>query len=139
MTIEVRRATSAEDVRATGPVFDHPLDDAAIRAFLEAPGHVMFIAWSGGEAIGFVRGTELFHPTAVNSHAMLLYELGVAEAHRRRGAGRMLVEAIADAARASGCQEMWVLTDDDNEAALRTYRAAGASPPAKQVLLDWSF
>ena len=34
---------------------------------------------------------------------------------------------------------MWVLTDHDNEAALRTYRSAGAGDPAPQVLLEWAF
>jgi ribosomal protein S18 acetylase RimI-like enzyme len=136
VTIEVRRATSVDDVRATAPVFDHPLDDDGIERFLAAPGHHMFVAWQDGEAIGFVRGSELHHPRS-NQHELLLYELGVAEAHRRQGAGRMLVDAFVELARSLRCSEVWVLTDDDNAAALRTYRAAGASAPAPQVLLAW--
>jgi hypothetical protein len=34
---------------------------------------------------------------------------------------------------------MWVLTDDDNEAALRTYRSAGATDSSPQVMLSWTF
>jgi hypothetical protein len=35
---------------------------------------------------------------------------------------------------------MWVLTDDDNAAALATYRAAGGGtgPESAQVMLEWT-
>jgi hypothetical protein len=33
---------------------------------------------------------------------------------------------------------MWVLTDDDNEAALATYTSAGGSR-GRQVMLDWEW
>ncbi len=47
--------------------------------------------------------------------------------------------ALRDLAQERGCYGMWVLTDADNEAALRTYRRAGGSEPDPQVLLDWTF
>ena len=34
---------------------------------------------------------------------------------------------------------MFVFTDADNDAANRTYRAAGSSDPDPQVMLDWTF
>ena len=34
---------------------------------------------------------------------------------------------------------MWVLTDADNEAALRTYRRGGATQESPHVMLTWSF
>ena len=61
------------------------------------------------------------------------------EASQRRGIGRALVEALAALAVERGCVGMWVLTDADNEAALRTYRAAGAGTPSPQVMLEWAF
>ena len=70
---------------------------------------------------------------------MLLYELGVREASRRRGIGGALVAALRDIAKERGCAGMWVLTDDDNEAALRTYRRAGAAEPSAQVMLEWTW
>jgi hypothetical protein len=33
---------------------------------------------------------------------------------------------------------MWVLTDDDNDAALATYASAGGAR-SNQVMLDWTF
>jgi hypothetical protein len=32
---------------------------------------------------------------------------------------------------------MFVLTDDDNEAALATYRATGTREESRHVMLDW--
>jgi hypothetical protein len=34
---------------------------------------------------------------------------------------------------------MWVLTDEDNEAALATYRAAGSAEESTHVMLSWTF
>jgi ribosomal protein S18 acetylase RimI-like enzyme len=58
------------------------------------------------------KGTEMF-----------LYELGVDENARNRGVGTALVAALADRARRAACYGMWVLTDQDNDAAIRAYKA----------------
>ena len=68
---------------------------------------------------------------------MFIYELGVAPAARLQGVGSSLVVALAEVARANGCYGMWVGTETDNEAALATYRRAGASDEARFVLLNW--
>jgi ribosomal protein S18 acetylase RimI-like enzyme len=70
---------------------------------------------------------------------MFLYELGVAEKFRRKGIGAKLVNALADIARARQCYGMWVLTAEDNVAALTTYGAAGAQRESTAVLLAWKF
>ncbi len=49
------------------------------------------------------------------------------------------MQALAGVAREHGCYGMWVATEPDNEAALATYRAAGAAPPEPCVTLGWSF
>jgi ribosomal protein S18 acetylase RimI-like enzyme len=71
---------------------------------------------------------------------MFLYELGVDPDARNRGVGRSLVAALADVARDRGCYGMWVLTDDENPAALRAYAAAGGvREHPDNVLLSWTF
>jgi ribosomal protein S18 acetylase RimI-like enzyme len=69
---------------------------------------------------------------------MFLYELAVDERSQRQGAGKALVAALRDLAHERGCYGMWVLTDDDNEAALATYTSAGGSR-SEQVMLDWEW
>ena len=103
--------------------------------FLSTAGHHLCLAFVDDVAAGFVSAVETTHPD--KGTEMFLYELGVDERFRGRGIGAALVAALRDRARALGCYGMWVLTDADNDAAQRTYRAAGASPPTPQVMLEW--
>jgi ribosomal protein S18 acetylase RimI-like enzyme len=63
----------------------------------------------------------------------------VAEQARGLGVGAALVQALAALARECGCYGMWVLTDDDNDAALATYRRGGATEESAHVMLTWSW
>jgi ribosomal protein S18 acetylase RimI-like enzyme len=135
--VAIRRAETVGEVMAASALFDAPARGAATRRFLGQPDHHLLIAYVDGEPAGMVSGVELTHPD--KGAEMFLYELGVDEAHRGRGIGRGLVAALADLARDSGCYGMWVLTDDDNAAALATYRAAGGTPDPPQRMLIWTF
>jgi ribosomal protein S18 acetylase RimI-like enzyme len=106
-----------------------------VRRFLDDPLHHLVIAVEDGLPIGFVSGVELTHPD--KGTEMFLYELAVDESHRRRGTGTALVTALRELARERGCYDMWVLTDEDNEAALRTYRKAGSAESSTHVMLTW--
>ena len=95
------------------------------------------IAYVGDQPAGFVTGVEMVHPD--KGPEMFLYELGVDEAHRGRGIGRALVSALATLARERDCYGMWVLTDDDNAAAMAAYRGAGGAVGETSRLLSWEF
>jgi ribosomal protein S18 acetylase RimI-like enzyme len=137
--MEIRRLGPGDDaaVAAAQHVFDGPADSDATARFLADPHHHLLVAYEGERALGFVTGVEQTHPD--KGTEMFLYELGVDESHRRRGIGQALVEALTALARERGCYGMYVLTDDDNEAALATYRRAGARESGRQVMLDWDF
>jgi ribosomal protein S18 acetylase RimI-like enzyme len=117
-------------------LFDHPATKVATEAFLAQPNHHLFLAFDDdGTAVGFVSGVETTHPD--KGTEMFLYELAVAEHARRRGIGTALVAALADLARAHNCYGMFVLTDDDNDAALATYRSTGTTNESPHVMLEW--
>ncbi len=118
-------------------LFDEALRPDATRRFLDSSDHHLLLAFLGGRAVGFVSGVELTHPD--KGTEMFLYELGVAPDVRHGGIGTALVRAFARLARERGCYGMWVLTDVDNDAALATYRGAGADAPETQALLEWRF
>jgi ribosomal protein S18 acetylase RimI-like enzyme len=118
-------------------LFDEQPREDAIERFLRSDDHHLLLALDGEEPVGFVSGVELTHPD--KGVEMFLYELAVAEHARRRGIGRALVDALAALARARGCRGMWVLTDEDNEAAVATYRGAGATKDERTFLLEWTF
>lgn len=134
------RRLAADDldvVMSAAELFDDPPLSDATRAFLESPGHHLLLAFEAGDPAGFVTGVEMTHPD--KGTEMFIYELGVREASRRRGIATALVDALAQIARDRGCYGMWVLTDDDNEAALRTYRRTGGGDPSGHVMVDWTF
>jgi ribosomal protein S18 acetylase RimI-like enzyme len=124
-------------VLTASELFDGPARDDATRRFLREPGHHLLVAYVGDAAAGFVSGVELTHPD--KGPEMFLYELAVAEPFQRRGIGKALVAELAAIARRAGCYDMWVLTEDDNTAALATYRSSGASRDPDPVLLVWNF
>jgi ribosomal protein S18 acetylase RimI-like enzyme len=137
--IHVARATTAEQVLAASHLFDDPATPTWAADVVRRPGHHLLLASVDGDPspAGFVTGVEMVHPD--KGCEMFLYELGVDEAHRGHGVGTALVDALAAVARSAGCYGMWVLTDDDNDAALRTYRRGGASDESAHVMLTWTF
>jgi aminoglycoside 3-N-acetyltransferase I len=126
-----------DDVLAAASLFDTPALREPTERFLASPGHHLLLAvGDDGRAIGFVSGIEMTHPD--KGTEMFLYELGVDEGARRQGVGTALGEALRDLARERGCYGMWVLTDDANDAALGTYRKAGATEESSHVMLGWT-
>ncbi|MFD3942250.1 GNAT family N-acetyltransferase [Streptomyces sp. NPDC058579] len=136
--MEIRRATTVAELMAAGHLYDTPPRTSWAEAFLAAPGHLMLIAYAeDGFPAGMVSGIEMLHPD--KGVELCLYELSVDEAYRRRGVGRALTEALVAEGRERGCYDVWVGVDPDNEAALRTYRAAGARDEGGFRMLTWEF
>ena len=135
--MRIERVVGADAVVAGAELFDDPpLADATAR-FLASPTHHLLFAYDDDRVVGMVSGVETTHPD--KGTEMFLYELGVAERARRRGVGSALVAALAALARERGCYGMWVLTDDDNPAAVKAYRAAGGTPEPLTRLIAWTF
>jgi aminoglycoside 3-N-acetyltransferase I len=134
--MRIERVRDVAAVMRGADLFDSPPLPAATEKFLGAPGHHLLFAYDGsGRAVGMISGVEMTHPD--KGTEMFIYELGVAPAARLQGVGSGLVAALAEVARVSGCYGMWVGTETDNEAALATYRRAGAGEEAEFVLLNW--
>jgi ribosomal protein S18 acetylase RimI-like enzyme len=135
--MEIRRITQVDAVEAAGHLFDAPPRREATERFLADQRHHLLIAYVDGVPAGMVTGVEMTHPD--KGTEMFLYELSVDEAFRGRGIGAALVSALAELARERGCYGQWVITDEDNGAALATYKRAGGVPEEKQVVLVWTF
>ena len=126
-----------ELVLAAVELFDAPPTREWTERFLRAPGHHLLLALEGERPVGFVSGVETTHPD--KGTEMFLYELSVHPAHRRRGVATALVRALAERARELGCHGMWVGVEPGNDAALATYRAAGAGEPVPALVQEWRF
>ena len=125
------------EIAALSHLFDQPAETDAITRFVAEANHHLFVAYDDDIPVGFVSAVETTHPD--KGTEMFLYELAVDEPSRNQGVGTALVTALADTARARGCYGMWVLTDHDNEAAIRTYNAAGATDTEDSIMLSWVF
>ena len=72
-------------VLAASALFDGPATAEHATRFLRSAGHHLLFAVVDGRDVGFVSGVETTHPD--KGTEMFLYELGVDEAARGRGAG----------------------------------------------------
>jgi aminoglycoside 3-N-acetyltransferase I len=134
--MRIERVVEAATVGLGAELFDGPPRAAATADFLSRPGHHLLFAYDDADhVVGMVSGVETTHPD--KGTEMFLYELGVAPGARRRGIGTALVRALTAVASDRGCYGMWVGVDVDNDAALATYRRAGAGEQAPCVTLSW--
>ncbi|MFI5895363.1 GNAT family N-acetyltransferase [Actinoplanes sp. NPDC051513] len=134
--MRIERILSCDAVSAAADLFDAPPIPAATELFLAQPGHHLLFAYDeSGRAVGMISGVEMTHPD--KGTEMFIYELGVAPAARLQGIGARLVAELGVIARRNGCYGMWVGTEVDNDAALATYRRAGATDEASFTLLNW--
>ena len=124
--MDVAKRLSAGDqpeVQRFDEAFDEAVDGELTARFLTDDRHHLVVAYVDGEPAGFVSATEVFHPDKPTE--LFLNELAVIPAYRRRGAATSLLEALKHLAKERGCVSIWVLTDEDNEAAVASYRKAG--------------
>jgi GNAT superfamily N-acetyltransferase len=131
-----------EVTKVAGVIAAEDLFDGLARAdwaerFVADPGHHLLVAYVDDRPVGMVTGVEMTHPD--KGTEMFLYELSVAEEHRRQGIGRALVAELAKLAWQQGCYGMWVLTDRTNTAAMTAYQAAGGVDDGESVVLVWTF
>jgi [ribosomal protein S18]-alanine N-acetyltransferase len=123
--VVVKRLSAGDEpeVRRFDEAFDQPVDGELTARFLADDRHHLVVAYADGEPAGFVSATEIFHPDKPTE--LFLNELAVLPAHRRKGAATSLLEELKHLAKEHGCVSIWVLTDEDNEAAVASYRKAG--------------
>jgi aminoglycoside 6'-N-acetyltransferase I len=126
LAIELRRlgAADAPVLSRVGPdVFDHAVDERFTRAFLDDPRHHMVVALDGAVVVGMCSAVDYVHPD--KAPQLWINELGVASTHRRRGIGRLLLDAMLAHGRRLGCTEAWLGTEEENLPARRLYEATG--------------
>jgi GNAT superfamily N-acetyltransferase len=136
--VSVRRLGAADEVELQRfeAAFDHALDPLQAAEFLRDPRHHIIVAEVGGEPAGFVSATEILHPD--KAPEMFLNELGVVEHLRRRGAATALITELQRLSEEVGCVAIWVLTDEGNQPANRTYTATGGHPDgARYVMFEY--
>ena len=109
---------------AAPEMFDDPPDPDAIAALLAAERDHLLFAYLEGKPVGMARAVELLRPDTLRRQ-MFLYEIGTEEQFQRRGVARALIDELLSLSRKRDCLEMFVLTGEGNEPAMRLYQATG--------------
>jgi len=105
-------------------------------ALLADPRTLLLVAFDGERPVGFVLAHVLSRRHGDRAK-LFVYEVEVAESHRRRGIGRALLARLAELARERGIRSGFVLADEDNLAANELYR--GADRASSKAVVQWTF
>ncbi len=121
--------------RIADGVFDGPVREDYLTAFLREQNHHMYLALCQGEVVGMASAVVYLHPDKPRN--LWINEVGVADAWRRRGIGRKLMDAMLDLSEELGCEEAWLGTETDNVPALALYRSIDTSQEDAGVYFTW--
>ena len=104
-------------------VFDNLLNERSCSEFFADPRHHLVVATDDSVVIGIASGIHYVHPD--KPPELWVNEIGVAEAYRRQGVGRRMLDVLFAHASSLGCRDAWVLTEESNTVARRLYDRAG--------------
>ena len=95
-------------------------------AELAEPRSTFFIAYLGGEPVGYARVREEEYPEALTStNATEIHRLYVVQQHWSAGIGRALMQACIEEVRARGREVVWLGAWSENPRAVAFYRSLG--------------
>ena len=122
--------------RVAEDVFDGEINARRLANYLMTPGNLMVLAVTDGEVVGQVRGVIHRHPDLPTE--LYIDNLGVTPDRRREGIATRLLDDLLGWGRDMGCEEAWVGTEVDNDAARTLYERRGSEAQAL-VLYFWEF
>ena len=118
-------ALARETIQQLKAVENSSVSDADhLRRFLARPENVLIVASRGVTPVGFALAYILDRLDR-DEKMVVFYEIAVADADRRQGIGRAMVEALKGVCRTARAMKMWVLTDRSNTPAMRLYESTG--------------
>jgi aminoglycoside 3-N-acetyltransferase I len=105
---------------------DAPPGDEWCRDLLADPHVILLVAEDAGQVVGGI-GAYMLRKFEQERSEVYIYDLAVAEQHRRRGIATALIAEIRRLARQNGAWMIFVQGDKGDEPALALYRKLAAS------------
>ncbi len=140
MALEIkllRHGDEAVLANVAAGVFDCDLNQQLTEEFLGDARHHLVVAIENSLVVGFASAVHYVHPD--KRPELWINEVGVAPTHQGRGIGTAVLRALLEAGRATGCVEAWVLTERQNEPAMRLYASLGGNEaPGDQVMITFA-
>lgn len=127
MSLHIKRLEKGDEKIAAQTVRElkaERVNYSYLHGFLKSKTNVLFVALDGDTPVGFLLAYELERIDSPKP-MMLLYEVEVAEAYRRQGIASTMIQGLKEICRERGILKMWVLTNEANRAAMRTYESTG--------------
>ena len=93
-------------------------------AFMEDQRNVLLVAYANGTTCGCIYAYILTSPHKPHPE-MFLYSVDTFGNYRRQGVASALIEHMKSVAKENGCKEMFVMTNDNNKAAMQLYEKTG--------------
>ena len=113
-------------LRQLDPAYPDVPDAAAIwQRMLDMPGMTIFVASIGSMLAATCTLNIIPHLTRGGRPFAVIENVVTDAAHRTQGLGRAVLDAACDAAWASGCYKVMLMTGSKQDATLRFYRDAG--------------
>ncbi|MEO9336246.1 GNAT family N-acetyltransferase [Mesorhizobium sp. SB112] len=135
--IEIKRVDS-RDLRlfddVADDVFDETIDPVRLKTYLASSSHHMVVALNDGQIVGQCAAVIHHHPDKQTE--LYIDEVGTAPSFQRQGIARRMLEEMFVIGKEQGCEEVWVGTEPDNEAARKLYETReGLAGPAETFVM----
>jgi ribosomal protein S18 acetylase RimI-like enzyme len=138
--IEIRMLRPGEEAvleKVAPGVFDEPVRSDLARRFLATPNYRIFVALDGDLVVGMATGFTHFHPD--KDEEFFVNELSTGDDFRRQGIGERLLRALLAEAKAMGCADAWLGTEDHNAPALALYRKVMTGGDTEEAMSIFTF
>lgn len=129
MTPAIFRITPANATclnRVDPEIFDAEIDPERVAAFVASKDHLMVVASAGGIVLGQIRGIIHVQPDGPNQ--LYIDNLGVSPTYQRLGIATLLLKELLAWGKENGCEDAWVATELDNDAARGLYHRFKSEP-----------
>lgn len=112
-------------------LFDQAIKNNRAIEFLSDSRHHLILAYLNNEIVGMASGFHYVHPD--KEPELFINEVGVIEEFQNQHIGRNLVKKLVEYGKKLGCTEAWILTNESNSAARKSYIAAGGVESKEKV------
>ena len=147
--MKIRQITAADDLtRITDQINrcawdeDNEIseyDANSLASYLERQDTVFVVCWEDEAEqvlLGMASSRIEIKPYA-GERWLYVDEVDVSAAHRRKGAGKQIMQFLIDFAEDNNCEEVWLGTEADNEPAKALYRSLDPDDVADVVGFTW--
>jgi len=103
-----------------------------LKSVLKDPNYELWIAEANGEIVGFI-DLWIIHDFCHGGRLTYIQNLYAAPKYRRLGVGSRLLQKIVERSEEMGALEIHVVTEFDNEPAIRLYKKHGLTKESLQL------